>query len=102
MTKNSLIEKQLRAQSVSSKRVVKFNDIKTKDSVSNLNERKTKSASILELNKRKKALNNNNNNKNDFQEESIEVFVFEDRTLYRKYLDICRQRDEIPRSLPQR
>ena len=101
MTKNSLI----RAQSVSSKRVVKFNAIKTKDSVSNLNERKTKSASILELNQRKKALNNNNNNnnnKNDFQEESIEVFVFEDRTLYRKYLDICRQRDEIPRSLPQR
>jgi hypothetical protein len=97
MTKNSLI----RAQSVSSKRVVKFNAIKTKDSVSNLNERKTKSASILELNQRNKALNNNNN-KNDFQEESIEVFVFEDRTLYRKYLDICRQRDEIPRSLPQR
>ena len=100
MTKNSLI----RAQSVSSKRVVKFNAIKTKDSVSNLNERKTKSASILELNQRNKALNNNNNNnnKNDIQEESIEVFVFEDRTLYRKYLDICRQRDEIPRSLPQR
>lgn len=87
MTRNTKCPIQPRSQSVAVKRVVKFNYNAKSDP--DLSKRKTKSA--LELRKI-----------SDYHEESLEVFVFEDRNLYRTYLDICRERDEVPHSQPQR
>ena len=75
-----------RSQSVNSKRVVKFNYNKVDPEVV---KRKTKSA--LELNRAKK-----------LEEDSLEVYVFEEKRLYDNYLNLCQERDKIPRSLPQR
>lgn len=75
-----------RSKSVTSKRVVKFNYNNTDPE---LVKRKVKSASEI-------------NKSNDLEDDSLEVFVFNDRKLYDNYLELCFERDQVPRSLPQR
>lgn len=56
-----------------------------------------RSASVLQLNKKKQSKVYQNDD-----DENLEVFVFEDKILYKSYLEMCRERDQVPRSLPKR